>query len=321
MALILALLISGVAGAAEDNNLPGLLRTPNHHPLYVGLLYPPPEVAAPVFKTRWSVSLNHTNVYMIGAKGNWAVAVDKEMTELELSAAYPLSGGRLEAGGAACLYNSSGGFLDGFVRWYHGRIGVSGYSGQTKAPDDRYWDYVYHDGERVSEGREGAMLLGDTDLWLKASLIKADGFDLSAQALAQAPTGGADRGAGSGAWEWGLRAMMSADMDPVTLHLGAGAAIPGQIKRTKDTASLNAIYSGFLGATYRAGARLWIVAQSMFNTSPLQEADIYVFRDPWWEATIGLKTRLKNGRVVGVGLSENLNRTGPDFTIHLSIGN
>lgn len=290
----------------------------NHHPLYSGLLYPAPEAAQPSEKTGWRLSLTHSNVYMFGHGREWAVGIDKEMTELDAAVFHPFHGGRFEAGAEVSLFYAYGGFMDGIVRWYHERTGAQFYAGQEDAPDYRFLDDVYHDGKKLRSGRAGAGA-GDARFWLKTSLWNGASSAAALQAIVEAPTGDAGKGMGSGMFEYALRALASVGGGGWSFHAGGGAVWPGGLRTGSREASLEAFYTGYLSAGYRASDRLELLAQTMFNTSPSPSADIYVFRDGWAEVTLGFRRRLESGRSVVFGLSENLTRSGPDFSIQMSL--
>ena len=304
--------------AAADT---GPIPMPNHHPLYIGLLYPVPDRAAIADKTRWSVALNHTNIFMMYKSEKWSASIDKEITEADLSARAPLIENRLEAGVKAPFYRSSEGFMDNLVRWYHKRIGAPSYYGQEESPDFRYLDTVTHNGELVRKGRRGDTTPGDVEFWLKALVWKGKGAAVSVQALAQAPTGDADAGTGSGDWEYGLRLLAGAEHGPMAYHAGAGVTSPGSLKLSKEDIKLDTMFMGFLGVEYEYSSSFSFLSQSMYNTSPFPSADIIAFSRQWWEVTFGFKWRLREGKTMTFGLSENLNQIGPDFTIHVSFEN
>lgn len=290
----------------------------NHHPLYSGLLYPAPEAAPLSEKAGWRLGLTHSNVYMFGYGREWAVEIDKEMTELDAAVYRPFHGGRFEAGAEVSLFYAYEGFLDGIVRWYHERTGAQFYAGQKEAPDYRFLDGVYHDGKKLRSGRAGAGA-GDARFWLKTSLWKGERYAVSLQAIVEAPTGDAGRGMGSGMFEYALRALASVGGGGWSLHAGGGAVRPGGLRTGSREVRLDAFYTGYISAVYRASDRIELLAQTMFNTSPAPSADIYVFRDGWAEGTLGLRLRLENGRSLALGFSENLTRSGPDFSIQATL--
>jgi hypothetical protein len=290
----------------------------NHHPLYVGLLYPVPETAEIAETPVMRASVNHTNIFLFNTRGEWSTAIDKELTQLDISFTFPIIEGNVEVGVDASAYYSSGGFLDGGMRWWHGRLGVKGYTGQADAPDYRFMDNVKKNGRNLVNGASGASI-GDLDFSVKKLLYRDAGLTMSAQGVVRAPVGDADAGYGAGSWEFAGRALAEMRSDWLTLHAGLGAVAPTQMKRMGQTIDLDTMWMGFASAEIPVWERLNLVVQSMFNTSPLKSADIYQYSREFLEITFGFNYRAEDGKIFTFGFSENLNQTAPDFTIHLSV--
>jgi len=297
----------------------GPIQTRNHHPLYTGLLYPVPESGTTVKDTTFNTALNYTNIFLFDNEGRSSAFIDKELAELDLSIRYPLADGKVEIGAEAPFYSSSAGFMDGAVRWYHDRLGVPGYEGQAVIPDYTYSDVIRRDGKPVMRGARDQVAPGDASFWIKAEIFSKGPLTVSLQGLTQAPTGNADRGEGSGEWEFGARALATILAGKFAVHLGGGGISPGRVKRSLATTSLNSMLTGFISYERFVSGRFRLLIQSMFNTSPFEDSDLERFRKRWIEATFGFKYQLKSGSILAVGFSENLNRTAPDFTIHFSL--
>ncbi len=263
--------------------------------------------------------MNYTNIFVFDNEGRSSAFIDKELAELDLSIRYPLADGKVEIGAEAPFYSSSTGFMDGAVRWYHGRLGIPGYEGQAVIPDYTYSDVIRRDGKPVMRGARDQGALGDASFWIKAEIFSKGPLTVSLQGLTQAPTGNADRGEGSGEWEFGARALATILAEKFAIHLGGGGISPGRVKRSLATTSLNSMLTGFISYERFVSGRFRLLIQSMFNTSPFEDSDLERFRKRWIEATFGFKYQLKSGTILAVGFSENLNRTAPDFTIHFSL--
>lgn len=313
---LLALVVA--AGALSEAPDYGPIPMRNHHPLYVGLLYPVPESAQIAQTPLMRASVNHTNIFLFNVGREWYTAIDKEVTQLDLSFTYPLIEGDTEVSVNASAYYSGAGFLDGGIRWWHGRIGVKGYIGQVDAPDYRFMDNVRKKGRDLDNGEMGASV-GDMDFSLKKILYKEQNLTLAGQAIVRAPVGDADAGSGSGSWEFAGRAIAEMRSGPMTLHAGLGAVAPGQMKRMGQTIDLDTMWMGFAAVETPVWERFNLVIQSMFNTSPLKSADIYQYSREFAEMTFGFKYHSEGGKVFAFGFSENLNQTAPDFTVHLSV--
>ncbi len=314
---ILAVILA--VSPAHSSSPFGPLAVRNHHPLYVGLLYPSPESATIAGKTTWVAAINHSNIFMRSGKRVWVTSIDKELTELDITARVPTMNDRLELSFDVPLYYSSAGFLDSFVRWYHNAIGAPSFKGQEQTDDFQFDDRIFHNRKLVMKGEMGVVGLGDISFGLKYRLYAGEKWDLALQALGQAPTGDADKDRGSGGWEAGARLLATHNSDWIYWSLGAGYLFPGQIKRNWDTVSYDPMFAGFVSAEYVYSQRLRLIVQSMFNNSPLGAADNKQMRRQWLEVTFGFKYQLPNGLILAAGLSENIVETQPDFTLHFSL--
>jgi hypothetical protein len=290
----------------------------NHHPLYVGLLYPTPEMAEIAEAPVMSAGVNHSNIFLFNTGRKWSTAIDKELTQLDVSLTYPVIAGSVEVGVDAGAYYASGGFLDGAIRWWHGRLGVKGYTGEADTPDYRFMDNVSKSGRALDNGEMGVSV-GDIDFSVKTLLYREAGLTMSVQGVIRAPVGDADAGYGAGSWEFAGRVLAEMRSDWLTLHAGLGAVAPAQMQRMGQTIDLDTMWMGFAAVETPAWKRLNLVVQSMYNTSPLKSADIYQYSREFVEITFGFNYRADDGKVFTFGFSENLNQTAPDFTIHLSV--
>ena len=232
----------------------------------------------------------------------------------------PLAGGRAQAGMEIPFYYSSGGLLDRFVRWYHQGIGVKGYDGQSQTPDYSFSNNLFHDGKKLMSDGGNRVSVGDTTFWIKIKIAETENYAASLQALAQAPVGSPDEGTGSGGWELGARLLVSGRRGENVAHVGLGITRPGALNYTSETIPLDPMITGFAGWEYLWSARLSLLAQTMFNSSPMSRSTLLTYSKPWVDVTFGFKYKFSDRYVVSAGFSENLNHTAPDFTIHLSIG-
>lgn len=324
--LFLALFTIPASAWGTDNDDPwtGPAPVDMHHPLYVNLLYPLAEKAAPVTKLQGSLSVDHTSIFLINEAEDWFVYQDKELTEGGLTLRFPLpkvGSSPLEAGFSVRARRSGPGFLDGTIRWWHDLIGAPSYIGQKEAPDNRYLDtIIYHEQGILSSGEEGATLLGDTPFWVKIGLANTRDFKSAIQLLIEAPTGDVAKGVGSGAWEGGVRLMAEGVAEGVGYTAAIGVMAPGAFRSDQFDIPLSPFVTGHLSVEYRWSSYLSLLVQSMANTTPRPGDDVYQWAYPYVDITFGFAYRAaKKGPVVFVGFSENLTMTAPDFSLHLSV--
>ena len=306
------------AWAGQEPSLNAPLRSRNHHPIFVSLLNPPPEEAEVAPKLTWDLAINHSSIFVMGANNSWYIHMDKELTEYDLSLRAPLGIGKLEVGVEVPVFVSSAGFLDSLVRNYHSLIGVEGYNYQDHFPDDFYVDKLYK-GDRIFHlGREGRAIQGDVTLWLKGEMYKDRDYLLSFQAFVQPPTGDTNAGIGSGFWEYGARALASGNIQGAGVYMMLGVYAPGGMKGIEDEEVLKPIYNGFAGFEWILWDGWAFLAQVTATTSPMAGDGNDFFSKPWIDSTFGFK-KVMGDSILSIALSENLNQTAPDFTIHISL--
>lgn len=295
----------------------------NHHPLYLGLLLPPPEAASLVDERRWEATLDYSNAFLFGTDKTWAVAHDYELAELAVTLRQPV-GDRVEIGVRAPLYYQFAGFMDGLLRSWHKFVGVRGYAGQDDAPDYRYRQEVVYDDRDLIRGREREIIGGDVTLWLKGRLWQEGASVTSVALYGQLPTGDATAGLGSGDYEYGARLIGATVVEGVGITGGVGYTLPSRFVGLDAEVEYDGMTSWYLATEWPLGwalpAKDWtLVVQTMGNTSPVRATSIYQYRDIFYDITIGFRHAPKGGPVVSVALSENLNKTNPDFTVNMSL--
>ncbi|MDH5511273.1 MAG: DUF3187 family protein, partial [Nitrospinota bacterium] len=137
------------------------------------------------------------------------------------------------------------------------------------------------------------------------------------QAFAQPPTGKTGVGVGSGFWEYGARILTTGEYTGLGVYLMLGAYVPGGLKGLDGETELLPIYSGFLGFEWTLWSGWAFLAQLTTTSSPMSGDHGDFFSKPWLDSTIGFK-KIVQGGTLAMALSENMNQTAPDFTIHVS---
>ncbi len=326
MRLLVAALVPLISGVAHAADFHGPVPMKNHHPFYTGLLLPPPEAAAPVDARRWEVSFDYSNVYLYGTDKRWSVGHDYEIAELSMTLRQPVMDGAVEIGGRAPLFYQYAGFMDGMLRAWHKLLGVRGYSGQAEAPDYRYEQRASYEGEVLIRGREREVVAGDVTLWVKGRLWEEGERLVSGSVYLQLPTGDVELGVGSGDYEYGARLVGSTVAEGIGVTWGIGVTGPSRFEGIETGVSYQSMVTLFIATEWPLQWLLpvedWtLVVQSMGNTSPVAgETSIYQYGQGNYDLTIGLRHAPAGGPVWSVALSENLNRTNPDFTVNVAVG-
>lgn len=312
-------LAAGQARADDKEALLGPLRARNHHPIFTGLLNPPPEAANLATGLAWEVGVNHSSIFAMGANGAWYIHMDKELTEFDFSLRAPALDGKIEAGLEVPLLVSSAGFLDQLVRNYHRFTGLPGYGWQDHFPDNFYVDKLYRGQALFHLGHQDRLEPGDVTLWLKGRAWRKENLSASWQFFIQAPTGAAEAGLGSGFWEFGGRALATGDYSGLGVYLSLGVYFPDRLKGISGDVGLDPMISAFTGFEWTLWGKWAILAQFTYTSSPMAREGNDFFSLPWMDATLGFKRAMGRGKSFGFALSENLNQTAPDFSIHVSL--
>ena len=316
--LATAMVSAGQAWGWGETALLGPLKTRNHHPLFTGLLHPAPEGVKIAVDTAWEAGINHSSVFAMGANRDFYIHMDKELTELDISFRTPVWQGRVEVGMEAAAFVSRGGFLDPLVRNYHSLIGVPGYDWQDHFPDNFYVDKLYLRQAIFRLGHQDRVEPGDATFWVKAPAWSRGEWSTSVQLFLQAPTGSAEAGVGSGFWEFGGRILAQVEYPGLGGYASLGVYFPGELKGMDGSIGLDPVVSAFLGFEWPLWNGWSFLAQLVGSSSPMPREPGEFFNQPWLDGEVGFKKAAGKGRVYGIGLSENLNQTAPDFTIHAS---
>ena len=90
------------------------------------------------------------------------------------------------------------------------------------------------------------------------------------------------------------------------------------MKGISGSVGLDPVASAFIGLEWTLWGGWSFLAQMIATSSPMPREPGEFFNQPWLDGAVGLKKAGGKGRGYGVALSENLNQTAPDFTIHAS---
>lgn len=169
----------------------GPLASEDGAPLHRVGLAAPAESADPVpaGELRWSVGLDYSNIFEQDSTATHVLMVDMERLISTVQMRVGLSN-RLEVGGRLTLETTGGGVLDGFVSWWHTRLGA-GNANREFFDEDGY-------DQRLETGSAGTVMdvprriagLEDVRVFAKWRLTggASSSSALSARATARMPT-------------------------------------------------------------------------------------------------------------------------------------
>ncbi len=311
----IALFLSPIIAHAEP------LAVKNHSPVWFGLLYPEPETAktAPPGENSIRFDIDYSNIFFFSNNGTWLTNFDMELGQFTIDLR---RGGLLwdiEAGLSQPFFYTGGGFMDEFILDYHSAFGFPDYAGQRAAPRNRYLYDVTNGQANWNSPAPGKFTIGDGSFWLKKEFYKTDSFVASIKAVIQPPMASTTDGFGNGAWEYAFLLLAEKTFNAFELTFNAGTVAPGSINRGKNYA-LDSYTLMHGAAQYNITNRLAFIAQGSVVTSPYSEPMPKKFTKTWRAVTFGFRYLPRSNRKISIGFLEDLSETGPDFTMHLSVG-
>lgn len=288
----------------------------NHSPVFFGVLYPIADIPHAVTEGDVAVraDFNYSSIFFQDSNPGWRYFFDMELAQLTFGLRRGF--GLFEAGVELPLFYAGGGFLDQSILASHRMFGFVDYIGQREAPVNRYLYSVTHNGKAWNAVIPYTVALGDATLWLKRELLTDTNGGVAAKLLLQAPSAATDTGLGNGAWEYGLLLIGQRRFHDVELTINAGAVNPGFIDRG-DRVALNPVYLCDGAVEQFLTARLSVVAQISYATSPYGAGAPDMFRRAWLGFTFGARYVTTSGRAVDISFTEDLTQTAPDFTFGL----
>ncbi len=181
--------LAAVPISAQTSAL-GPLVTEDSAPLHRVTLTAPSEAADPVPEgtVEWDIWLGYSNIFEQDSTGTHVLMVDMERLISTTGVRVGLSD-RLEVGGRITLETTGPGALDGFVSWWHGRLGV-GNANREHFPEGGY-DQRLEDGDGtvVLDVPRRTLGLEDVRFFGKARLVGGpdEGRALSLRLTARIP--------------------------------------------------------------------------------------------------------------------------------------
>jgi hypothetical protein len=285
----------------------------NHSPLWFGLLYPAADTAMtlPAGEKRFSLEFDYSNIFFLKESDEWRFLFDMEIAQYTVAGRFGLENG-YEAGFEQSAFRFTAGFLDDEIINFHNTFGFQNYDGQLEEPRDRFLYSIAHYGKAWNSGEPGEVTPGDTTFWIKKRIRDSDDWLFSLKTMVQAPIAPTDNGVGNGSWEWGALLLAEKKFQTVHSHFNLGFVDPGYVERGEKY-KLDTFYFFRAGGTYSLSNHYSLVLQGTVASVPLY----WYFN--WSEITAGLQYKTKSGITLAIAFMEDLSKTAPDFTSHLSL--
>jgi len=322
MAWLLAILLMGATRSVYAGGLSAELLEPlpahNLYPPMLRFYDPLPSSAFNPYEASLGIDLvqSYSSIFQYDSlPDETSLLADMEVYSLELVLTRAVSS-RTEVGVTLPLHYAHDGFMDAFLRDYHGALGLPN-SGRDLRPDDSF-AYFYDDpaGGESWTGREG-WEPGDLAVDLRHQLHS--GADWAAALLGGVtlPTASRERGWGTGQANMAVGAVVSwlarRWFGHVEGHLVHPFADGSETTGYRDYARL----STTLG--YRLGARWALLAQVQGGSSPYATGIEQLDQDPWLVA-FGGRWALGEQTALSIAFTEGITQqTSPDFTLTVGL--
>ncbi|GBE38980.1 hypothetical protein BMS3Bbin08_01597 [bacterium BMS3Bbin08] len=291
----------------------GPLQVKNQYPIFLHAGQPYLEKAR--MENSFSASLSHSGTYTVQSSGSWLIALDMEITEVNLRYKRIIRD-VVEFGLDVPVLWFSDGFMDGFLINYHDTFGFRGY-GRDARPRNEFLYEIRQNDVLIIKGETG-IGLGDIRLTLKKPLVSENGFNLALKGDLELPTGNAEKGYGNGRVDAGISVLLDKNIGEfIMTYWNFGAVFPGDVSGYQKIDLKNFVYGG-AAIEVDAGRNFSVLTQIQVQSSIYPETDLKAVDRPGYLLAFG--GRYDTGDdVFELSLTEDVNESAaPDFIINLS---
>lgn len=294
----------------------------NQIPTHMFFLTPRPHAPRPLPEKSvyTSLSVDYFSIYSNASSSNHRILMDMEAVVLDARLAYGLTdtfslGMRLPA---VSMWD---GVMDEALENYHTFLGLPNY-GKEKSPENVFTYIIRKDGRAWFDSKKGG--LNPTDMTLSAELFLADfkktiPTQVGLTCEVKLPTGDSSRGFGSGAFDYGFFLPVQFSFSRFNTYLMPGYIRIGTPEFKNVNLSVRDIKSLFIGGEYIVHTDLSALVQISSYTSPFVDTGLIKLDTFSAELAVGMRYSLTNKMSIELAFCEDLTRTSPDFTLHLSV--
>ena len=265
---------------------------------------------------RWitAVGLDYASVIEYNRLDRADYVLDSEVMRLSLGVSRDI-GKRTFVGLSAALGGAYAGFLDGFLDWYHGALGIRVSEREQRPQDHFLYTITLEDGRTVNR-RSSNLFLGDVAL----SLGFRHSPSVQSVLSVTLPTSTGPPGYGKGVPSIALLNTLRAPVTPRMMYegsLGLGATpARGALADLQETAYL-AVSSGFR-------QRIWgsqsLYAQLFYHSPYYRETGLPALDRRELSLDFGWILATSGDREWRVGITEDLEPGGPGVDLVLRVG-
>lgn len=302
-------------------------RTGNMSPLVQihGLPVPDSARILPRRQAEATLSADLANNFAIDETGRDAITLDGETYRFALDLRYGFAEG-VEGGIEIPAVAHSGGFLDGFVEWFHSAFGFTN-GGRDEFPTEKLVYRYRRDGSDRFRLEDGGAGIGDIRLTGGVRLYDQGTENPGAVALRAAlklPTGDSGRLRGSGSVDFSLWLAASDDYSlgswgHLTIFGNAGGTVMGDGKVLKEQ-QRNLAGFGTVGFGWSPADWIAIKVQTLWHSPLYQGSGLRELANESLVITSGGTLAFSKRTTLDIGVSEDLSvKTAPDVVFHFAL--
>ncbi|MEO8448272.1 MAG: DUF3187 family protein, partial [Gemmatimonadota bacterium] len=277
-------------------------------------LYFQPYVDSTAHRWKASILLDYGSAVEFTQRETGELILDAELLRLDLTAVHDV-GKRGFAGATVNLNGSYGGFLDGFLNWYHKITGLPVAARNVRPNNAFTYEITLPDGQTLTRGAR-SMYFGDARLFAGYRLSSS----VQAVVAATVPTSTAPPGYGRGTVS--VSGIATARFISKSRWGFEGSGGVGFTPRHGDLAAYQntLFYSGSGGVRYRFAGKQAVFANLFVQSANYQSTTLPALDKREMTLDYGFLLRAKKGPEWFLGMTEDLEPKGPAIDLSFRIG-
>lgn len=286
-------------------------------PLSLIFPHPLPDRAAivPEGRVEAEIRSDYGTIFVDDSRGAESILVDGEFSRSSLTMRTSL-GRRAEIGVEIPFVRYLSGRFDDFVGDWHSVFGLSP-GHRDEAPENRFGVNYRNAQGSFFAAEEDGFHLADIPVTLKVGLLDPGGdpLGLALRGLIELPAGDEEKGFGSGKVDGGAGILLEKRLGEFALYLSADHIFRSSPDSFEGVRAAHVTH-GSLAAEYLIGPAVALVAQTDYQTRPLEGVRLGEFVDPQWSGILGAVFLLGESTLLRVSMAEGFTtESAPDFVV------
>lgn len=289
-AALFALFFAAPAHARITDPRPtGPLLTRTQNPLYLQLLAMPMESPQTLNDNQHEATLATTfsNLFEFDQSGTTQTNLDMELWRTALTFSYGISD-ELDVKIEIPFISNTGGFLDGFVQWYHSTLGVPN-AGRDLVANGQFSYQVVQNGVTLINYAQSPF--GLSDITLRGKYLLSDKislpFKLAITPYIKLPTGLASKGLSSGHVDAGISVLAQKNLKRFCFTTQLGATVLGSVNNLS-AVTKRTFFTFGQSFEFQITNYLSALVQLSGNTTAFKNIDSTDLSDPVIDLNVGI---------------------------------